>query len=933
VSGTSLLERDSETTALRHSVQDAAEGRGRVLLFEGPAGIGKTVLVDAVVPTAREHDALVLGARASELDRGFAFGVVHQLLEPALDALDAAARERAFAGAAARAEPLFSPSGPAAAVDPEYGVLSGLYWLVANLAEDRPVVLRVDDLHWSDVASVRFLEFLGRRIDDLRVLVVGSLRPNEPGAPSAVLLELAGGPAATTLRPGTLGPAAVEAVLREGLGTTPEPAFVDAASEATGGNPLLVAVLAREAAAVGLAGRADEAGRLPGLGGRGVAAAVERRLRALGPEAPLVARAAAVAGERAPIDDLAELTGLGIPRVREALHALVDAGVLAPGGMAFVHPLVRAAVTATIPHGELARLHGLSATRLRARGARPTEVASHWLAAEPAGNAEAVADLREAARVAAGEGASETAVELLRRAVAEPPSSEERATVLLELGELEQRAQAPEAPARLREALDAGLRGEDAVRARAALAFFLVHTDPIAAFTEAEQARAATTDEGVRMRLEALVMEALIFVDAFAEERDARLAAGAAAEDPSPVMLAHLALRASSAGRPPAETLDLGRRAMAGGALVANVGPGSSTWNLLTHAHRFAEDPEGCRVLLTDGEAEIRRHGLHAAAMFVNQSWGYWHRDFGSVATGAARAQLGLDAVREMGLGVTIPALAAITAENLVLLDRLEEAAATVDVPLGPAEGTFIEPFVLSARGLVRQGLRRTEDAEADYRRTMAAADARGWTSPLAVRARLRLSELLSGRGEREEALELAEHDVAVARAAGTPGALGAALRVRAKALESRDDAIDALREAVAILEPGPMGMELGWALHDLGGALRRRGLREEARETLRRALDRAARAESALLGRLVRAELEAAGARPRRERLSGAEALTPSERRVAELAAEGLSNREIAEALWVTRKTVEHHLGHTYGKLGIKSRAGLAEALGLTAA
>ena len=921
-----LLERETETAVLRRGVEDATAGRGGVVLLEGPAGIGKTALLDATGPIAREHDARVLGARASELDRGFAFGVVHQLLEPALGALDEDGRARAFAGGAARADALFADAAPAAA-DPEYGVLSGLYWLVANLAEERPVVLRIDDLHWSDVASVRFLEFLGRRIDDLPVLVVGTLRPNEPGAPAAMLLELAGGPAATTLRPEPLGGDAVGAVLAAELGGEPDPAFADAARESTGGNPLLVATLARESVAAGIAGRADEAGRLDALGA-GVAPTVARRLSVLGADAPLVARAAAVAGERAPIDDLAQLADLPVDRVRPALHALVDAAVLAPGGWAFVHPLVRSAVTASTPHGELARLHGLAARRLRDRGARPTEVAAHWLAADPAGSADAVADLRAAARIAAAEGATETAVELLRRALDEPPAPADRPGVVVDLGELELRAQLPGAAERLRAALADGLPDADAVRARAALAFVLVHTEPQVAFAEAEQARAATDDEALRLRLESLVLEALTFVDAFGEERDARMEAGRREERPSPVLLSFLALQASSAGRPPAETLDLARRAVADGSMMAAVGPGGSTWNLLTHAHRFAEDPEGCRRLLVDGEAEIRRAGLHVASLFVNQSWGYWHRDFGSVATGAARAQLGLEAVRELGLDVTIPALAAITAENLVLLDRLDDAATTVDVPLGASEGTFIEPFVRSSRGLVRAMLRRTADAEDDFRRTIAAADARGWTSPFATRARLRLAELLAARGDREEALALAEHDVAVARAAGTAGALGASLRVRARALEG-DDVVEGLREAVAVLEPGPMGLETAWALHDLGGALRRRGHREDAREVLRRALDLASRAESALVARLVRAELEAAGARPRRERTSGAESLTPSERRVAELAAEGLSNREIAEALWVTRKTVEHHLGHTYGKLGIRSRTGLAAALG----
>lgn len=939
MSGPFLLDRAHETQALRRAVEAVAAGRGGVLLLEGPAGIGKTTLVEAVGPVAAEHDALVLGARASELDRGFAFGVVLQLLEPALDGLDDAARERVLAGAAGRAAPLLSlgvadtSGGYGAGGDAEFRILSGLFWLVANLADERPVVLRVDDLHWADVPSVRFLEFLGRRIDDVAVLVVGSLRPNEPGAPTALLGELAAAPATETLWPSALGSDAVATVLSRALGTDPEPELVAAARETTGGNPLLVSVLAREATARGLRGRADEVDELAAIGGRGVARVVERRLRSLGPDAAGVARAVAITGDRGTDDDVASLTALSAEAVRQALDALIAAEVVADGSRRFVHPLVRAAVVEGIPSGERMRLHRECALRLRTAGARPAEVAAHWLASAPSGDPDVVVDLTAAARIAAAEGATETAIDLLARALDEPPTPDQRAQVLLELGELELQAHRPQGAERLEQALAGGLDAGDAVRARASLAFVLVHTDPAAGFAEAERARADTDDPALRLRLEAFVIEGLIFVDAFAAERDARLAAGAVAEDPSPVMLAHLALQASCTGRPPVETLELARRAMADRTLVDDVGQGGSTWNLLTHAVRFAEDRDACRALLTDGEAEIVRQGLHTAGLFVNQSWGYWHRDFGSVATGAARAQLGLDAVRALGLDVTVPALAAITAENLLLLDRIEEAAATVDGPLGGAEGTFIEPFVRSSRGLVRAYLRRSAEAEDDFRQTIAAGDARGWTSPFATRARLRLAELLAARGDIDEALALADHDVAVARAAGTPGALGASLRVRARALGTDDEAVELLREAVGVLASGPMRMEHAWALHDLGSVLRRRGMRNDAREALRIGLDLAARSESALLIRLIRSEIEASGGRPRRERTSGTEALTPSERRVADLAAEGLTNREIAESLWITRKTVEHHLGRVYGKLGISARSGLADALGVVSA
>ena len=122
--------------------------------------------------------------------------------------------------------------------------------------------------------------------------------------------------------------------------------------------------------------------------------------------------------------------------------------------------------------------------------------------------------------------------------------------------------------------------------------------------------------------------------------------------------------------------------------------------------------------------------------------------------------------------------------------------------------------------------------------------------------------------------------------------------------------------------------LDLAWARHDLGAALRRARRPTDAREPLREALDAAVRIGATTLSGAAREELLASGARPRREGLTGVGALTPAERRVAELAAKGLSNREIAESLWVTRKTVELHLSKAYGKLGIRSRAQLGERL-----
>jgi DNA-binding CsgD family transcriptional regulator len=927
-----LVGRGEELAALEEALAGAEAGRGSLTVVEGPAGIGKSVLLDHLRAVAAEQQALVLDARASELDRAFGFGVVLQLLDPLLAGATEERRAELLSGAASHAALVLAPAAGERADEAGYAVLHGLYWLVANLAEERPLVLLVDDLHWADVPSLRFLEYLGRRLDGLRVAVAAAQRPHEPGAPEELLRTLAGGPGARVLRPAPLREEAVDELIADVLGTVPDPAFRDAALAATGGNPLLLSVLAREAEALGLAGGAEDSARAAALGAAGVAPAVERRLRALGPEAVTVARAAAVVGERGTVADVAALAGIDEETCRAALDRLALARVLEEG-RAFVHPLVKTAVLEACPPVDRMRLHRLAATRLRERGARPAETALHWLAAEPTGDEQAVADLRAAAEASIAEGAPETAIDLLTRALEEPPPRELRATLLLELGELEARAQRPRAAERLHEALALGLTGDEAARARAGLGNYLVHNDPVSALDEVGRGLDEARDPALRMRLEAFVIEALIFVDAFGPAREARFAAGRADPDASPVMLAHLAVDGGCAGQPREEVLALAERAHAGGVLLEQVGPASSTWNLTTHAFRFAEAPERCAEVLRDGERLVRERGLVQANPFIEHAWAYWHRDFGSVATGAARAQLGLEAVREMDVELTIKALAAIVAENLVHLDRIDEAAAAIDVEMGAAADTYIEPFALTTRGYVRFLQRRFEEAEADLRRVVALCDVRGWRSPHAALQRLRLAELLAAIGERDEAKALMDHDVAVARAAGLDGALGSALLVRSLALEDDDEAVDGLREAVSVLEQTPYRLELGWALHDLGARLRVRGQRREAREPLRRALDLATRTESTRLARHARAELEASGAQPRRELLSGVEALTPAERRVAELAAEGLTNREIAESLWVTHKTVEMHLGRSYGKLGIRSRRQLPAALGLATA
>jgi DNA-binding CsgD family transcriptional regulator len=185
----------------------------------------------------------------------------------------------------------------------------------------------------------------------------------------------------------------------------------------------------------------------------------------------------------------------------------------------------------------------------------------------------------------------------------------------------------------------------------------------------------------------------------------------------------------------------------------------------------------------------------------------------------------------------------------------------------------------------------------------------------------------LARQGHRDEAVAVAEEALEITRTWGARWPQGAALRAAGIA-RGGQPGIELLREAVAMLEDGPARLELARSLVDLGAALRRHGYVSAARETLLRGMDEAARAGAVAILRQSREELRAAGARPRRLALSGTASLTPSEARVAGRAAAGRTNRQIAEELFVTPKTVEYHLANAFAKLGIDSRSRLRAAL-----
>jgi predicted ATPase len=242
----SLLDRQAELEAITAAACRAARGNGSALVVEGPAGIGKTAIVRAGCEIAHERGLASLMARGAELERDFGFGVVRQLFEPAIDAngpIDA------FAGRAAPAAGLLevAPPVPCAPLpggsDAARAMLNALYWLTVNLARLTPRVLVVDDAHWSDPASLRFLAYLTHRIGSLPLMLIVAARPaGEPGGAHVAPIFLDDDVTWLRLTPLTKG--AAGQLVRAALpGVTDD--LCDACVRASGGNPFYLRELAK----------------------------------------------------------------------------------------------------------------------------------------------------------------------------------------------------------------------------------------------------------------------------------------------------------------------------------------------------------------------------------------------------------------------------------------------------------------------------------------------------------------------------------------------------------------------------------------------------------------------------------------------------------------------------------------------------------------
>src|SRR6266700_5094637 len=274
-----MLERDGELAALSAAAAEAAAGRGTVVLVEGPAGMGKTTLLRAACARTREAGWQVLTARGLALESDFPYGVVRQLIEP----VRAAARPDEWAqlldGAAALSARVFEWAEVASVEDDvPHATVHGLYWLIANLATQRRLVIAVDDAHWADPPSLRWLAHLAGRLDGLPVLLLLAARSGPATSAFTVLEELRSGEACQLLRPAPLSARAAAALVRERLGPETGAELCRACYASTGGNPFLLEALVAALRAEGALAGDEAVSLVQRLGPKPVARAVFRRV-------------------------------------------------------------------------------------------------------------------------------------------------------------------------------------------------------------------------------------------------------------------------------------------------------------------------------------------------------------------------------------------------------------------------------------------------------------------------------------------------------------------------------------------------------------------------------------------------------------------------------------------------------------------------------
>ena len=919
--GNSIVDRDRELVSIQESVRSGVDGDGRVVLIEGPAGIGKTRLLREV--RARAGTATVLAARGSQLEREYGFGVIRQLFEPVIAGAD---QDALFAGAAASARSVFQTDqdSQASGADTTFGVLHGLYWLTAGLAARAPIILAVDDVQWCDVGSLRFLGFLAHRLDGLAAVLVVTLRTGEQHDNEDLLGEIISEDGVLVVAPRPLGSSGVNELVRARLGDDPDEAFVAACRRTTGGNPLLLRQLLRALESDGIRPTASNVDTVRAIGSRAVSSLVLRRFARMPIESRTAARAVAILGDGASVPRVAALTGLDQHAVAEAIGSLARAEVMRHEyPLEFVHPLVRDAVYGDIPLGTREIQHELAAHQLADAGAPAEQIAAQLLQSPPRGDQRTVEILRTAAARSLTQGAPDGAVTYLRRAVLEPPAPGVLPQLYLELGAVESMTDLPAALEHLTVANQ--LLTEVRERARAGVmlgrAEIFAGTRGHALETTRsiiDQLPTGHDDERQWLQAMARISMHMHALGAPTEEAPEITGDGPGARS----LAATIAWEITLAGIDRQRAVDLARFALAGEVLDDVDLPflGLVARNILQIAEAAADHQ-------WDDTLAKAYHKGSLFAVLGAQVWGgyaHWMRgDLDEAVQWLRNCTEQIDQWGSHQIGQTYTDAFMIE----VLLERGDLAAAQALLATEPPHWQLVS----EGHALVQTARARTHFYAGRFPAALAVLDRvdelsigasnPAWRSPNTDRA-----IVYAATGRTGAAIDLLAADLVQAQRWGTTRGIGRTLRILG---QTRGTAgIEELREAVSVLETGPAKLELAKANAALGAALL-------TNDSVPSAEGLAALYSAFLLA----AECGAATLRQQVERLlirRGIEvpqspartSLTTTERRIVEMSLDGAFDQEIAQALFITTPTVRQTLDAVRGRFGVISAQQLRTAV-----
>jgi DNA-binding CsgD family transcriptional regulator len=937
-----LLEREFEVRALESALTDLGCGRGGVVVLEATAGLGKTALIRYARGRALARGFGVLSARGAELETDFTFGVVRQLFESVLPR-HGPERDRLFTGAAKATQTLFAADGPGTpgGSGSLHILLNGLYWLLVNLAEKASAVVLVDDMQWVDPPSARFLGFLARRVDSVAVTIIVSSRASSRRHDESLDEILTAGDV-TLLEPKGLSKSAVADLVRRTFGQDGDDEFCMACHSATAGNPLFLRELLRILAGDGTRPEAAAAASARASGPDAVRRHVIARLRRWPESVRSVARAVAVLGDDTDLALAARQCDLPLPATAAATEQLARDGMFERADPpAFVHAVVRDVVYSLIPHADRSAQHERAAGVLQEAGQPVARAASHLLRTTPAANPDRIATLLAAADQARKRGSPGGAAVYLLRARNEPPPPQLRSEVSRLLGNCQAHHLAlADAERHLLEAL--ALADSPAQRALCAYSLARFRSasgvpgaavdllaqamrdlpadlsgDPgtaqgadLSAELEAELIGVARADLGRRADL-------LAHLDSFRRRPDA----------PAAVANAQLSVEAMFGGEPAGTVATLALRALAG-----RLPPDRSAIWAAIHTLMVADRLDEAESSLNEALDTVRQRGLMFPTALVRSYSARLAYLRGDLVQAREHLEAGSEGV--FAPNGALPVLQATQVDLLVEDGRLAEADAIVRG--GPLSGdrepdTVWQLWLLGARARLHAAQGNATAALADAMTCERSYQRWGADCMLDVPWRLQAADAYRRLDDHHRAAALTAEHLRLARAFGVPRHIAIALRTAATLAGTAEETTRLLHEAIDLLQDSPARLELARTLERLGQALLDGGNRKAGLDAVRRSAELAAESHASVMVERLRALLVGSGGRlPPAP--TGVRAFTPSERQVAQLAAIGLTNRQIAERLFLSEKTIEAHLSRAYRKLGVRSRTQLAVHLAAVA-